>query len=79
MTHAAASGRKAQRVVFSADEIRAGLVQEGLREECLWDFDGFGFGYGKPPAHAVITYRETHGGAEATRFYCGKQMYVLAE
>ena len=64
------------RVRRSPDEMRAALIELGLHEEEA-PIEGYGFTYWKHPAHAMSFYAETHGGAEATRFYCGQRSFTL--
>ena len=66
----------AGRTRLSPDAIRAELSQLGLREE-IEPIPGYAFTQCKAPDHAVITYAETHGGAEATRFYIDRRTYIL--
>lgn len=62
----------------SVDEMRADLMSLKLKEEPAW-IDGYAFTYRKNPAAAVDLYRETHGGAEPTRFYLAQLMFVLSD
>jgi hypothetical protein len=66
------------RVRRSPDEMRAALIELGLREEEK-PIEGYAFSYGKHPDHAMSFYKETHGGAEATRFYCGQRSFTLSD
>jgi hypothetical protein len=68
---------KTARRVHSPEEIRTGLLAHQLTEEEK-PIDGFAFTFGKHPDAAVDFYRETHGGAEATRFYIAQRTYILS-
>lgn len=73
-----AATRARVRVRLSPDELRAALLEIGLREE-VKATEGYGFTFYKDPAAAVAFWQEQHGGAEATRFYLHPRMFVLAE
>jgi hypothetical protein len=62
---------------MAAEEIRAGLMEEGLREE-VKALPGYAFTLYKEPHSAVSFYTETHGGMEPQKFYIAQRMYLLS-
>lgn len=69
--------KNATRSKLTPDEIRDGLINLGLKEEPR-PIAGYAYTHFKHPDHAMSFYAETHGGAEATRFYIAQRMFILA-